>query len=73
MVATIYINKKEVDIIEVFDDCLIVQEVKTKEIYTVNYYDIDELLCEPRDDKMEISNVISLNFYRKKHGKERPS
>jgi len=73
MVATIYIYKKEVDIIEVFDDCLIVQEVKTKEIYTVNYYDIDELLCEPSDDKMEVSNVISLNFYRKKHGKERPS
>jgi len=66
MQVAVFVNKKEVDIIEVFDDYLIVQELKSKQIYIVRYCDLDNLHCTPTSDKMvETSNVISLDYYRK--------
>ena len=72
MLPVIIVNKIQVDIIEVFDNYIIVQELKSKQIYTVMYYDLDSLCCELSDGKMTVdSNVISLSFYRKyKNGQE---
>lgn len=51
-----------VEIIEIFDDSVLIQEVDSKEIYLVYYHDFD-----PSDSilyNIETSNIISLDGWK---------
>jgi hypothetical protein len=53
------VDGKEVEIIEMIGEILIVQEIKTKIIYNIYHYDLDKLEIPEPNDKMD-SNVISI-------------
>ena len=59
-----YFYKDEaIDIIEQFDDLIIIQQLSSKRIFTIYWYDLDyfdKILGQP------VSNVISLDWYRRK-------
>lgn len=63
MDVALYINSVQIEVIEIFDDFLVIQELKTKEIYSIYYWQIDTLTADPKSDKI-INNVISLEWYK---------
>lgn len=54
------VDGKEVEIIEMIGEILIVQEIETKVIYNIYHYDLDKLEIPEPSDKMD-SNVISIS------------
>lgn len=66
MIPVSKVSGVEVDIIELFTDLVLVQEITTKNIYLVPYYCIEaDADISYNDNCEDISNVISLEGWKK--------
>lgn len=56
-------NGRIVEVIELFSDHLIVQDIRTKEIFLILYCQVEKEneICYNSDD---VSNIISLEFWK---------
>lgn len=60
----IYYYGKESDIIELFQDHILIQEIDSKAIHLVTYKTLEESNLLVYNETVERNNVISLRYYK---------
>lgn len=67
---TVVVNGKHLDVIELFPETILVQDIVTKEVFLILYCQVENEsgVCY---NNSEVSNIISLEYWKKCQKKEK--